>query len=132
MQGHCFFREVLSNLNWFYRRIKSEGGFSGSWYLFEIEFVMEGMKSLFVSVPKGKKNTVTRKTVPGLIWVVEIFVVNVIKFITLYMNPWLTNITLSCRIFIINIYMANFAVVDYIINIIEIHINVDTGKKMFR
>ena len=47
----------------------------------------------------------------------EISVVNVIKFITLCMNLWLKNITLSCRVFIINVYMENFAGVDYVISI---------------
>ena len=63
---------------------------------------------------------------------IEIFLVDVIRFITLYRNPWLTNITLSSSIFIINIYMANFARVDCIINMLEIHINVNTDKKVFR
>ena len=50
-------------------------------------------------------------------WALEMFVANVIKFITLYMNPWLTNITLSYRIFIVNVHMTNFAGADYIIGI---------------
>ena len=59
--------------------------------------------------------TSTRKTVPEIIWALEIFVVNVIKFITFHMNPRLTNITLSC--IIIDVYLINFSGVNYIINI---------------
>ena len=43
--------------------------------------------------------------------------INVIKFITFSVNARLTSITLSCRVFIIDVYMANFSGVKYIINI---------------
>ena len=33
------------------------------------------------------------------------------------MNPRLANIMLSCRVFIIDVYMANFAGVNYVIKI---------------
>ena len=57
------------------------------------------------------------KTVPGIIWALEIFLVNVIKFIAFHMNPRLTKITLSCQVFFIDIYKANFAEVNYTIHI---------------
>ena len=77
---------------------------------------MEEMKSLFVCVAKRKNVTATRETGPWIIWALEIFVVNVIKFITFHMNPRLTNIIFSCMVFIIGVYTANFAGVNYIVN----------------
>ena len=93
-----------------------KASFHHSWYLVERELDMEGKRSLFVSVPKGKIS-LQQEGVPGLIWTLEIFVVSMIKFITLYVNQKLTNITPSCKIFIINVHMANCAGVDYIIGI---------------
>ena len=46
-----------------------------------------------------KLTTTTRKTVPGIIWALELFEVNVIKFITFHMSPWVTNFILSCNVF---------------------------------
>ena len=70
--------------------------------------------TLFVSVPNGKILLQQERQHQESL---EIFVVNVIKFITLPMNPRLTNTTLSCKVFFIDVYMANFAGVNYIINI---------------
>ena len=56
------------------------------------------------------------------------FVVNVIKFITFHMNPRLTNISFSCKVLIIHVYMANFAGVNFIINT-GMHLNVNTEKR---
>ena len=80
---------------------------------------MEEMKSLFVNVPKGKilLQQILQQDSARARLNLEIFVVNVITLITLYMNPWPINITLGCRIFVTDFYMANFAGVDYIINI---------------
>ena len=47
----------------------------------------------------------------------ETLVVNVIKFITFHMNSRVENITMSCRVFVIDIYMAKFAGINYTINI---------------
>ena len=87
---------------------------------------------LFCYCSKMNNFTATRKNNTGLIWALEIFLVNVIKLITFYMNLWLTSITLSCRTFIINVYVANFAGADNIISIFRDTHNVNTDKKMFR
>ena len=58
----------------------------------------------------------------------KIFVVNVIKFITLHMNPYLTNIKFSCNVFITDVSMASFAEANHIINIIHINVNIDKRK----
>ena len=99
------------------RRVKSEGGFTESKLLLSLSLLVPYCERicyrrdelLICWCSKRKNFTATINLV--------IFVGNVIKFITLYINPWLTNITLSCRIFIINVYMADFTRVDYIINI---------------
>ena len=87
---------------------------------------------LFCYCSKMNSFTATRKNNTGLIWALEIFLVNVINLITFYMNLWLTSIKLSCRTFLINVYVANFAGADNIISIFRDTHNVNTDKKMFR
>ena len=82
-------------LNWLYRRARSEAGFSESKLSLSLSLLIPCF--LFIEGSKRKHFTTTRKKVPGLLWALEIFIVNVIKFITLYMNQWLTNIILSCK-----------------------------------
>lgn len=59
----------------------------------------------------------TRKALPGIIRVLEIFVVNMMKFIALFMILWLSHITLSCWVFITDVYISDFTRVNYTINI---------------
>ena len=72
---------------------------------------------LYFLVLQKETFTATRNTVPEIIWALEISLVNVIMSITFHMHPRLTNITLNCRVFIIDVNMAIFAGVNYIINI---------------
>ena len=75
---------------------------------------MEKMETLVVSVPNGKMLLQQGRQYQGSF---EIFVVTVIKFVAFHMNLRLTKITLSCKVFFIDIYMANFGEVNCIINI---------------
>ena len=115
----AFSGEVL--LNWLHRRARSEGGF---FIIVTIVTLRErvcccdGRDEVFICLCSKRKNvTATRETVPWIIWALEIFVVYVIKIITFHLNPRLAMITLSCRVFIIDVNMANFAEVNCINNI---------------
>ena len=72
---------------------------------------------LYLLVFQKETFTATRNTVPGIIWALDMFLVNLIMSITFHMNPRLTNTTLNCRVYIIDVNMAIFAGVNYIINI---------------
>ena len=114
-----------------------KANFHRSWYLVERGSLLWKRWSPYLLMFQKEKfycNKFYCKTVPGLVWTLEIFVVNVITLITLYMNPWPINITLGCRIFVTDFYMANFAGVDYIINIFgDYEINtLMLTQKMFR
>ena len=86
------------------------------WYL-ERKSCLSKRWGLYLLVFQKETFTATRNTVSGIIWALEISLVNVIMSITFHMNPRLTNITLNCRVFIIDVNMAIFAGVNYIINI---------------
>ena len=100
-----FFGEVL--LNWSYRRAKSKRGFSESklssllvpcWE----SLLWKGWSPYLLVFQKQKFYCNKKDSTRAHLSLGDIC-------ITLYMNPWLTNITLNCKIFIINVYMANFA-----------------------
>ena len=113
-------------LNWLYRRARLEGGFSERKVSLSLSLLVPWKRvwwkrdKVFICYfSKSKDFTATRTTVPGIIQALETFLVNVVKFIRLHMSPWLTNITLNCRICIIDVYLANFSGVHYIFNIYE-------------
>ena len=123
-QGHCFFlekccwidyigepdQEVLVKVNFLYH--------FHYWYL-ERKSLLPWWKrrSLYLFVFQKKKCYCNKRDSTMDHLSLGDVCINVIKFITFSMNPRLTSITLSCRVFIIDFYIANFSGVSYIINI---------------
>ena len=115
----CFSGKVL--LKWVNKKARSEGDFGESNLSLSLsllvplenereEFVVEEIKSLFVSVPKAKFVLWQEKLYQ---WSLSLADINVIKSTALHWNLWPTNITLSCTVFIIDFYITNFAKVYY-------------------
>ena len=65
-------------------------------------------KFLFVSVPNRKG------TVPKIIIFSRVLITNVVHFISFYINLKLTNVTLNCTIFFINVNITDSTEENYI------------------
>ena len=71
-------------------------------------------KFLFVNVPNGKISSQHEMQYHRLIISLKVLIINVVQFIRFNMNPKLTDVTLSCTVFIINVNITDLAGENYI------------------
>ena len=113
-------------MNWLNRRNRSEEGFKDK-ELFLLIYtslllvkqssgggLTKDKKFLFVNVPNGKISSQHEMQYHRLIISLKVLIINVIQFIRFNMNPKLTDVTLSCTVFIINANITDFAGENYI------------------
>ena len=126
-------------MNWLNRRDKSEEGFNDK-ELFLLIYASlllvkqssrrgftKDKKFLFANVPNGKISSQHEMQYHRLIISLKVLTINVVQFITFNMNPKLTDVTLSCTVFIIKV---NILQGKAILELEETHISTYTDRNL--